>query len=364
MIFLVIFVLQFLLFTPAAIIENVDLGTLFISLASAAVVTFLIAFISNAKEMHNAVKRLYHSAPMATWTSIASYMLVAANNHIFLLLFRNSPFESWIAEVYFPWTANLLCLSGIAFITLYTIAPQSVKSMQRDVERLENYEFKCDTDDSVRNSKELLISFVVKLKGEEKSKRKLRHLWGIVGLLKHVLPCLIIPFQAIVLPKTILKSYGVDNYNDILRRRALLDFVDPYYQYLFGLAIGGLAIFLSSYSFEVFLKRITYRPFRNSRKMMEFLLATTSPVESCNKGVPYLPLHVIENLRAYVMVSRYLRTHEQGTQLGQASTGVAGLLFVDSVIIAAVVLRFFFVKPTDYRSLLIFSYYAVIATYW
>jgi hypothetical protein len=62
-------------------------------------------------------------------------------------------------------------------------------------------------------------------------------------------------------------------------------------------------------------------------------------------------------------ITQFLHTHEQGGQLGQASTGFAALLFVDVVIISSIVIFVYFSKVTKHVLIMsLFVYYAIFVT--
>ena len=365
--FMLILALELILFAPIAYRQQPSMGNLLaVGLAFAVLVSGIVwAPFSFFRKTKYAISRLFRAAKAATIFSFFGFLLAAGNIYFFNIVFQDNPFTDGLSEVFFPWAVNLLCLSGIACITFWTVSNESSRAMKRDARCLESFPVNSPVDANITNGSQLLALLVGKIMRTEKEKAGRFYFGTFFGLLKHVFPCAVIPVQAFLLDNTALKAYKVDNYNQILKAKFTMGYLtDPFTGYVVGLALGAVSIFVSSVCFEVFLKRITYRPFRRNRMIMTHLLATTSAIPSCREEVPFLPLWDEKNIKVFYHLNTYLRQHEQGSQLGQASAGFAGVLFVDVILIAAIVVKYYLISPVDWRSLILFSYYGVIATWW
>jgi uncharacterized protein (DUF983 family) len=178
-----------------------------------------------------------------------------------------------------------------------------------------------------------------------------------------------IPTQAFFLDRApaSLDILKMNNYQDIIAPDAgSVNFLgmNGHQVYVLSVVLGSLSVLLSSSCFDTFLEFLTFDAFSRSARMCRLLLATTSIVDSCRERVPYAPLFRKDNLQAFLKLNSFLRVHEQGTRLGEAATGFAGLLLITIVILALTVYMFFTSNISMWRTLALFIYYDVISTIW
>ena len=269
-------------------------------------------------------------------------------------------------EVIFPLSTNFFCLFSLALMTVSYVSyewrlvkKRDLMLLKRDVLYLEGT--------GIQNGADLCAQILKSYQSRDDTRSILAN-WKYTALdvMIHIGGMFTFFFTTYMSTYT----YSVEILREWSYNRR---FFEPYFwqppgtglaydtAYLIICASGAVSLFFSTYIFHKAVYLITDEPFRRNLILMESLMATSDPVKACANGMPYCSFYRRSNLKAFLHISYFLRNHEQDSDMGQASSGFAGLLITDIAIVLYIMIRILWMG--NWTGIIVPLYYAAVVTY-
>jgi hypothetical protein len=301
---------------------------------------------------------------------VIGYLFLILNQILGAWVFDINPLTNPTVEQVFPWQVSILVTIGFAAITLANADDEEMKASTRDFALLRNYSVNSAPDKALRDASQVLIILYDKTSDLETKRRnhkynKFRYIFIILFyLIGAFLPVFynVIAFQ---FPSLSLFNSWINIYQKTWVSKytsSSLDF--GYFLYIIMVGCGSASILCFTLAFEKGIDHFTIRHFIESKNLLEMVDYLTDPIYAMSKAIPYLPLSFKKNVKAFLYLWKYIQVHQNGATLGQASSGLTGIIFLDSILILWLLLQYYIRELRSYPlPIIIQSFYAVVLTY-